>query len=210
MDSRREIEAKFRVSDLEKIRRCMLNLGGKVSIPKHLEHNRYFDTPDRRLKSGRQILRLRSGSHIHMTYKRQAGTFETRTEIELALDSVDDAQAMLQALGYELILRYSKERETYEFNGVQVRLDELPFGPFVEIEGPSLDSVRGVSSSLGLDWEKRVSMGYLALFERVRERLNLPPDEISFAKLSKDHPLRSVDMGLVDASLAEETNRIVS
>jgi adenylate cyclase class 2 len=210
MDSSREIEAKFSVPDLEEIRRCVLNLGGKVSIAKHLEHNRYFDTPDRHLKSGRQILRIRSDSHIHMTYKRQAGTFEDRIEIELALDNVDDAQAMLQALGYELILRYSKERETYELHDVQVMLDELPFGQFVEIEGPSLDSVRKVSNSLGLDWQKRVSMGYLALFERARELVNLPPEENSFDKLRKDHPLRSVNLELVDASKAEEENRISS
>jgi adenylate cyclase class 2 len=205
MASRREIEAKFSVSDLEKIRRSILNLGGKVSIPKHLEHNRYFDTPDRALKAGRQILRIRSGSQIHMTYKRQAGTFESRTEIELALDSVDNALAMLQALGYELILKYSKERETCELHGAQIMLDELPFGRFVEIEGPSLDSVRDVASSLGLDWQKRESRGYFTLFERARALLNLPPDEISFITLGKDHPLRSVDLGLVDASVAEET-----
>ena len=205
MVSRHEIEAKFSVPDLEKIRRCMLNLGGKVSIPKHLEHNRYFDTPDRDLKAGKEILRIRSGSQIHMTYKRQAGTFESRTEIELVLDSADNAQALLQALGYELILKYAKERETCELHGAQVMLDELPYGRFVEIEGPSLDNVRDVSGSLGLDWQKRVSMGYLALFERALELLNLPPEEVSFTKLSKDHPIRSVDLGLVDASAAEET-----
>ncbi len=205
MASRREIEAKFSVSDLEITRRSMLNLGGKVNTPKHLEHNRYFDTPGRDLKSGKQILRIRSGSQIQMTYKRQAGAFESRTEIELTLESADDAQAMLQALGYELILDYSKEREIYELQGVRVMLDELPFGSFVEIEGPSLNNVQDVSSNLGLDWQKRISMGYLTLFERARELVNLPPEEISFTRLPKDHPLCSVDLGLVDASMAEET-----
>jgi len=208
MDSRTEIEAKFSVSDLDEIRQRLVNQAGRVFIPQHQERNLYFDTPDRRLKSGKQILRIRTGTDIRMTHKHQAESFEARTEIELVLDDASAAQAMLRALGFELILSYSKMREIFEFEDVHVMLDELPFGHFVEIEGPSLERVQKASTRLGFDWKKRLNVGYLALFEQARERLDLPVHEISFDAISRDHPLRSLDLGLVDGSPTQNPGRI--
>ena len=45
-------------------------------------------------------------------------------------------------------------------------LDELPYGEFVEIEGPGVDSIRLTATRLGLDWEAAVDAGYLTLFKR--------------------------------------------
>ena len=76
MKSRKEIEAKFIVSDLDEIRRRLQDLGGRVVTPKHSERNLYFDTPDRKLRSGRQVLRIRTDATVRMTYKRQEGALE--------------------------------------------------------------------------------------------------------------------------------------
>jgi adenylate cyclase class 2 len=201
MDSRQEIEAKFNVADLSEIRRRLKNQDGRVIAPKHQEHNLYFDTPDRQLRNGKQILRIRTGSKIILTYKQQGDSIETRTEIELALDNATEAQALLEGLGYVPILSYSKRRETFGLGDTSVVLDELPFGLFVEIEGPSLDRVRDTSERLGLDWKKRSTMGYMALFEKARELLNIPAQEITFDRLIRDHPLQPPDLGLADATL---------
>jgi adenylate cyclase class 2 len=208
MDSGVEIEAKFNVSDLNEIRRRLLKQGGQVVVPRHLEHNLYYDTSDRRLRFEKKILRIRTGTDCRMTYKHQAGSFEARREIELALDDPAEAQAMLQALGYEMILNYGKMRETYELEDVYAMLDELPFGQFVEIEGPTIEKVQSASASLGLDWKKRSKVGYLVLFEEACDQLDVPMHEVSFDAVSRHHPIRSVDLGLVDATLTEKPSRI--
>lgn len=186
MTSRREIEAKFIVPDVDEIRRQLIDRGGHVIAHKHTEHNLYFDTPDRKLRSGGQVLRLRTDAAVRLTYKCLEDTFEARTEIELILDDADGASAFLQALGFKIILAYDKLRETFAINGVLVMLDELPFGRFVEIEGASLNSIRQVAASLGFGWEERVQVGYLALFERLRDRLGQPLDGTPFETLNAE------------------------
>jgi hypothetical protein len=59
-------------------------------------------------------------------------------------------------------------------------LDELPFGCFVEIEGPSIESIRQMSDQLGLPWERRVQASYLELIDRIRQLLKLDFEEITF------------------------------
>ncbi len=210
MKSRREIEAKFIVSDLEIIRWRLTDLGGNIVVPRHSERNLYFDTPDRRLRSGKQALRIRTDSEVRMTYKRQDSAFEDRTEIELTLDDAAEARALLCALGFELVLSYEKCRETFGLDSVLVMLDELPFGNFVEIEGAALDNIREVSASLGFDWQKRLQVGYLALFERARDHLGLSTHNASFEESGKLPPLRAKDLGLVDAVQTDNPSGIAS
>lgn len=207
MDPGVEIEAKFNVSDLDEIRRRLVNRGARIIVPRHLEHNLYFDTPNRHLRSSRKILRIRTGTHSRMTLKHQTTSFEARIEIELALDDPPEARTFLQALGYEVILSYSKMRETFEIDDVHAMLDELPVGRFIEIEGPTMDRVKVVSTKLGLDWEKRSKVGYLTLLERACELLSIATHEIPF---EAEHPLNSIDLGLDDATMTEISNRIKS
>ncbi len=199
MKSRKEIEAKFIVSDLDEIRRRLTDLGGRVVTAKHSERNLYFDTPDRKLLSGKQVLRIRTDAAARMTYKRQEEVFEDRTEIELILDDAAEACALLQALGFEFVLAHEKRRETFGLDDNLVMLDELPFGYFVEIEGASLDNIRDASARLGLDWQKRVQLNYPALFEKLREYLKLATTEATFEAFSKLPPISAEDLGLVYA-----------
>jgi adenylate cyclase class 2 len=200
MKSRKEIEAKFIVSDLDTIRRRLQNLGGRVVTPKHSELNLYFDTPDRKLLSGKQVLRIRTDAEVRLTYKRQEEAFEDRTEIELTLDDAVEARALLEALGFDLVFTYEKRREAFGLTDVLVTLDELPFGHFVEVEGESLDDIRNASAGLGLDWQKRVQISYMALFDRLREDLKLATTEASFDAFSNLPPLRAEDLDLVYAT----------
>jgi adenylate cyclase class 2 len=210
MKPRKEIEAKFYVSDLEAIRKRLVNGGAGIRFPARREQTLYFDTPDRRLGSREEILRIRMDAASRMTYKRQDGVFEDRTEIEVIVDDASEAQAILQALGYDVALVYEKLRETYEMAGVQVMLDELPLGSFVEVEGPSLAAIRASSKKLGLDWGKRVQVNYLALFEAARERVDFPLHDASFRTFSQLPPLHAADLGLADALLEEKSGRSVS
>ncbi len=210
MKSRKEIEAKFIVADLDEICQRLLDLGGAVVVPKQSERNLYFDTPDRKLISGKQVLRIRTNDTVRMTYKRQEEAFEDRTEIELTLDDATEAHALLLALGFELIFACEKRRETFELDDVLVMLDELPFGCFVEIEGATLEDIRKASSRLGLDWQKRVRISYMALYDRLREDLKLTTTEASFEAFNNLPPLRAENLGLVYATQNVKSGGITS
>jgi adenylate cyclase class 2 len=210
MRSRQEIEAKFHVSDLHEVRQRLMELGGHVATPSHHELNLYFDTPDRKLMSGHQVLRIRTDGRVRMTYKQQQETFEERTEIEISLDDAAEARALLEALGFETTFSYEKRREVFGLDGVLVMLDELPFGRFVEIEGPALKDIVDAAARLGFNWQTRVRANYLTLFERLRKHLGLSTHEATFATFNKLPPIRAEDTRLGENEQSRKPDEIAS
>ncbi len=175
-----EIEAKFYLRHLEDIRKRVIAHDALLKTGRLLERNLRFDTPERELAGKKHVLRLRQDNRATLTFKRPHGQVETREEFEIELDDFESGRKILEALGYTVITLYEKYRETYQIDLIQVMLDELPFGCFVEIEGPSLESIRQMSDQLELPWERRVQASYLELFDRIRHPLEIDFEEITF------------------------------
>ncbi|MEW5872906.1 MAG: class IV adenylate cyclase [Chloroflexota bacterium] len=171
-----ELEVKFYVQDLEGVQRRLEALGAHRVQPRTLETNLRFDTPGGDLTRAFRALRLRQDSAARLTYKGPAEVREgvrVRPEIEFVVSDFGAAREFLQALGYQVSLIYEKYRATYDLGEVHVTLDELPYGNFVEIEGPDPASILAVNTSLNLDWEARLPDSYTVLFSKVRSRLGL-------------------------------------
>jgi adenylate cyclase class 2 len=75
---------------------------------------------------------------------------------------------------------YEKYRTTYKLGNVEVALDEMPTGEFLEIEGPDSESIRSTANALELNWEARILDSYTMLFERLRGRLGFDFRDLSF------------------------------
>jgi adenylate cyclase class 2 len=84
-----------------------------------------------------------------------------RQEIEFTVSDFEAARRFLEALGYHVALMYEKYRTTYDLEGVHITLDKMPYGNFIEIEGPDPASIRRINEQLGLDWEQRVPATHL-------------------------------------------------
>src|SRR4030042_1840381 len=159
-----EIEAKFWVTDLAEFRVRLLAAGGGVVTSRQLEHNERFDTPDGRLRRSGEVLRLRHDQRRTLTFKRALASPEVRTEIEIEVHDLTAARELLLSLGYIPLFVYEKFREILALDDTLVMLDELPFGTFVEIEGPSLEAIGRAPARLGLDWTRRAHPRHLSLF----------------------------------------------
>ena len=91
------------------------------------------------LNERRAVLRVRKiGGRTILTFKRRIqNDFDVKQQIEHETE-VSDAEALekiLENLGFKPWLVYEKRRKIYKFRAVEVVLDELPFGLFMEIEG---------------------------------------------------------------------------
>lgn len=195
-----EIEAKFWTPRLADLRRRVLESGGREVHPRGLEHNERFDTPDGRLRRGGEVLRLRRDRGCTLTHKRALSSAEVRSESEVGVDDLEAARAIVLGLGFVPIFVYEKYREVLAIDDCLIMLDELPFGSFVEIEGPSLEAVGRCAAALGLDWNRRVARSYLSIFEAVRRRLALPAEQATFDGLPSAPDLRPEDLGLAPAN----------
>jgi adenylate cyclase, class 2 len=179
----KELEIKFYISNRSQLERLLDSLG-KVTAPRVLEVNLRFDTPDRTLTPAGKMLRLRMDTRARVTYKGPGvseGGANLRQELEFTVSDFDTARKLFEALGYQVYMMYEKFRTTYQVGALEVVLDELPTGNFVEIEGPDAASIRDLAQQVGLDWERRTMDSYTVLFERARQNLGLAFTDLSFA-----------------------------
>lgn len=182
MDS--ELEVKFYLVDLPALENRLRELGANQSSLRTYELNLRFDTRDGSLSRARQVLRLRQDANARITFKgasQDRADVTARQEIEFEVSDFAAARRMLEALGYQVVVSYEKYRTTYELEGVEVTLDELPYGNFCEVEGPDAESILGVANHLKLEWDKRIMDSYLALFAYLNTSHGLEIHDLTFA-----------------------------
>ena len=185
-----EIEVKLYVRNLANIQSRLLDLGASLLEPRAHENNLRYDLPDGNLRAGKRVLRLRQSGDARLTYKGPAEERDgvmARTEIEFTVGDFDAAKQFLASLGYVEVAVYEKFRTTYALDSTHIMLDELPYGNFVEIEGPDTASIRALAVRLNLDFEAAIPASYLALFERLCTDRALDPSRLTFESLNHIH-----------------------
>jgi len=180
-----ETELKIPVPDLETVRR---NLAGSTEA--HLVHaterevNTLLDTADGELAGSDRLLRLRwIGDRALLTWKGPArfeGAVKHREELEIVVADVEQLASIFERLGYLPVVRYEKDRESWQVGQVTVTLDHTPMGDFVELEGPA-DRLIALASDLGIDPGGAVRGSYISLWQdhrQARPELALPQDMV--------------------------------
>lgn len=177
-----EIEVKFHLADPAGLADT-LAAKGALTHPKVFETNLCFDDSRDSLRHSGRLLRLRKAGDCRLTFKRHAAQdsdeFKMYNELEVRVNDFDRMKAILLALGFHADRIYEKWRQSFEWNGVQLCIDTLPFGHFIEIEGPC-GAIRQTADRLGLPWKDRIIGNYLAIFEVLRKALNLPFRDVTF------------------------------
>ena len=182
----RETEVKFFIADQARLAVRLLALDPRVVQARTHELNLRFDTAQGDLTQAGRVLRLRQDSSIRLTYKGQAqikSGASDRVEIEFGVSDFAAARNLLLALDYQVVFIYEKYRTTYAMADVEVMLDELPYGNFIEIEG-RLSALRPAAEHLGLDWTAAIPRSYHDLFQQLRRRRDLPFRDLTFENFS--------------------------
>jgi len=134
-----EIEKKYRLTreQCESVRRRLEEVGAEGEGVAEFEENTIYTGPG--LDPRRRVLRLRrKGGRAFFTFKEReptASAIKRQRENETEVSDAGALAAILEALGYRPALVYEKRRTTRRVRGVEVVIDELPFGLFLEIEG---------------------------------------------------------------------------
>lgn len=189
-----EMEAKLKVARLEPTR-LRLQQWGASRIGNHLETNALYDTADAALEKADQGLRIRVRRDLEngsedaiLTFKGpgQLGAYKNREEIETHIADPKAMAALLNALGYQQSFSFQKRRESWEWQGCHVELDEVPYlGCFVEIEGADEAAILEVQQKLGLEGVASLKTSYIGLLlkwmkEQGRDErtINLPGSRV--------------------------------
>ena len=179
-----EIELKFGVTDERKLREQVGALGFALVTERTFEENTLYDSPDRRLRAMRQILRLRRyGSRCTVTHKRQAGgddkRYKSRIETESQVEDCDALEEIFVQLGYGPVFKYEKFRTEWETAEGHLVLDETPIGLWAELEGPPA-WIDAMLERLGVAAERCTTDSYGKLFTTWKERVHSPAENLTF------------------------------
>ncbi len=152
------------------------------------ESNTLYDTPERKLRARKQILRLRQyGSRAVVTHKRQAGPedanalYKTRIETESTVEDPAALAEIFTQLGFSPVFRYEKFRTEWERDGGHLVLDETPIGIWAELEGEPawLDTTL---AALDVPRETCSRESYGMLFLNWKQRTGSPAEHMTFAE----------------------------
>jgi adenylate cyclase class 2 len=192
-----EIEVKFLIDDPEAVRERLLAAGAELIRPRVYERNVRFDTADNALLPKEELLRLRQDTAVILTFKGPSAydrlsEAKVREEIEVAVDDFERMTSILKRLGYEPQQEYEKYREAFRLGDLEIVLDEMPYGNFIELEGNEAD-IKSAAQAFDLDWQERILSNYLAMMGILAEFHNLPFLDVTFANF-KDSEISIKDV----------------
>lgn len=141
-----ELEVKARITAVEALRRALRRAGARLEF-----HGRMLD---RRYDRGRELIRRdevlrlrvyvpdgRKRAHGVLGWKgpasaRGGGRYRHRAELEIAVAEPTHIHALLDRLGYRVLLAIDRRVEVYHLHGAVLRLERYPrMDTLLEVEG---------------------------------------------------------------------------
>jgi adenylate cyclase class 2 len=191
-----EIEIKFFLQDVSPIRNRIIELGAD-SLGRVFETNVLFEDKDKSLIQKKSLLRLRKDMKTTLTFKSQPPVKDNHVkilhELEVEVSDFSTMNRILESIGFHNAMIYEKWRETFVLQSTHFCIDTMPFGDFLEIEGPKKD-IKRLASRINLEWRKRIILNYHEMFIRIKEQLNLPFSDVTF------NNFKNVKVGLAQYS----------
>lgn len=152
-----EYEATFANVDKDEIRERLKSVGAKLIKPEFMQKRRNFNLPKGNEIAGGWMRVRNEGDKITMSLKvvNDNLKIDDQKEICIKVDSFENAQDLLLAIGCTKKAYQESKRELWELDGVEVCIDEWPYlEPFVEIEGASEEAVKNVAKKIGFDYSE--------------------------------------------------------
>lgn len=180
----KEIEIKFKIQNPDELRK-KIAIDGKL-MGKAFERTVRFDTKDKSLEKEGKFIRVRSGFSNTITFKRKIENkeFREREELELEISDLDKMRKIIQNLGFDKELIMEKYREKWNFRNVEIVIDTLPMGTFIEIEGEE-ENIRKAAQFLGLDFKDKILETYWEIWDEFRKEKNIQSESITFDMIEK-------------------------
>lgn len=180
-----EIEVKFIDIDIEDVRSRLAAAGAVCASPMRMMRRVLVETAQ--MADDDAFLRLRDeGDRITLTYKQFHGNqAHSASEHEVVVSDFTTTLDILKACGLSVQTYQESKRETWQFDGCEVVIDEWPWmNPYIEIEGASEEAVKRAARTLGFAWQDGVFGGadviYQQLFPHMTVRGVIDIPEVRF------------------------------
>lgn len=163
-----EYETRFIDINIENIETKLEILGATKRSDLILEEW-VFKKPEWKDVHGRIRIR-RQGNEIKIAYKETLqDTSKGNTEIEFNVEDVQSARDfILKTTGAKQVRHQQKRRISYHWKNNVIDIDLWPLiPPMVELEGAGPDDLKQLCVKLDLNWDKRIELDVLQIYEQI-------------------------------------------
>jgi len=186
-----EKEYKFQIDNKHQIESRLREMGAVGGERVH-ELTVMYDNPDKIMekKDGRLRIRTRKckgKEEIQISYKKPLSRAGIKQEIEYqtVVGNKEMMERIIDEMGFFPVSSYERYRTEYHIgNGkesIEISIDELPFGNYIEIEGNNIDAMRNVATRLGLNLDEHIENSYDGIFNDLeRKEGKIPTPHIRF------------------------------
>ncbi len=184
-----EVEIKFVIHDLNRVRDVLAAAGFKEKTPRTHEMNTLYDR-DGELRGRDELVRIRKyGDQWTLTHKAksQGARHKTRLETESKVEDGEALDQIFRAMSFQPSFRYEKFRSEWTDGQGHVVLDETPIGTIGEIEGAP-DWIDRIATRLGIHERDYINKSYAELFRDWVQKTGSSANEMTFAAVSPSQP----------------------
>lgn len=174
-------EIKFKVENVNSFIN-LLREKSIVLIGGYKEKTIRYDNKDSSLEREGKFIRVRSGIKNVISIKEKLNNnndndnFLKRNDIEVEVSDIKKIQYILEQIGLHETFTMEKYRLKWKYNDeVELNLDELPFGVFLEIHGNEKNAI-AASKELGFNMKNAKKGTYWDIFEEFKKENNIEPN----------------------------------
>ncbi len=174
-------EIKFKVENVNSFIN-LLREKSIVLIGGYKEKTIRYDNKDSSLEHEGKFIRVRSGIKNVISIKEKLNNtndndnFLKRNDIEVEVSDIKKIQYILEQIGLHETFTMEKYRLKWKYNDeVELNLDELPFGVFLEIHGNEKNAITA-SKELGFNMKNAKKGTYWDIFEEFKKENNIDPN----------------------------------
>ena len=162
-----EIETRFIDINKDELVKKLVSLGAIDKGEEKLEEIIFHPADMSWIGKGRFVRLRKTRDKIKLTYKENVKqAIDSAQEIELEVSNLEKCSELFSKIGLAPMRRLEKYRHTFELSDVTIDIDTWPKIPvYVELEGPSVKSLKEACEKLGMDWEKRFDADARGVFK---------------------------------------------
>lgn len=161
-------QVKFQIEDFDAISKKLIELEA-VFIGGFFEKTIRYDNDDQCLFGQGIFIRTKSGLRNVLTLKEKTSDNDLleRYTTEIEIDDIEKMEYILSRIGFTNKVIMEKYRLYFKWNNIEISIDELPFGIYLEIKGDDKE-IEKLSKQLGFKSKDMIIVTYWDIYDKIK------------------------------------------
>ena len=166
-----EKQVKYKINNFDYISKRLIEIEA-IFIGGFMEKTIRYDNDDLKCSNNGIFIRTKSGMKNVLTLKEiptdSSNTSFERITTEVEVDNINKIGYILEKIGLTKKFIMEKYRLFFKCDNVDILIDELPFGIYLEIKGED-NEINRITKMLNIDETDLIKMTYWDIYDKIKK-----------------------------------------